>query len=112
MVNTFKSKVPFPFEIMEVSSETVCILEEQNYFDEQFDNPDQARTLFYESIAHSLVKKFIDGDELIWGQQEFEIMLAKLCVEQALNELESNNVIDIFENEDGEKIVVLKSIYL
>lgn len=108
MVKTFKSKVPFPFEIMEVSSQAVSILEEECFFDEQFDKPDEAKTLFYEHFANSLIKKFIDGHDLIWEQIEFETMISKVSIEQAVNELESQNLVDIFTNEDGEKIIVLK----
>lgn len=108
MVKTFKSKVPFPFEIMEVSSQAVCILDEESFFEEQFDNPDEAKTLFYEHFANSLIKKFIDGDDLIWEQLEFDNMVSKVSIEQAVNELESQNLVNIFIGEDGEKIVVLK----
>lgn len=108
MVETYKSKVPYPLEVSEVSSEAVQCLEEENYFSEQFDFPEQARTLFYEKFASSLIGKFIDGSELIWIQNEFEKLVIQASVEQSVNELEIMNVVDVFEDDCGEKIIVLK----
>lgn len=108
MIETYKSKVPFPIEVSKVSSETVQILTEQNYFEDQFDYPGNAMTFFYEKFGTSLVQKFIDGNELIWEESEFEILIVKISVEQIVNELELNEVVNIFEDEHGEKIIVLK----
>jgi len=102
------SVVPYPLEVSEVSSETVKILEEENYFSEQFDFPEQARTLFFDKFAGSLIQKFIDGDELIWQESEFEKLVIQVSVEQSVYELEIMNLVDVFEDDFGEKIVVLK----
>lgn len=108
MVETYMSVVPYPLEVSEVSSETVKILEEENYFSDQFDYPEQARTLFFDKFAGSLIQKFIDGDELIWHENEFEKLVIQASVEQSVNELEIMNLVDVFEDDFGEKIVVLK----
>lgn len=108
MIETYKSKVPYPIEVSEVSSETVQILIEENYFDEQFDYPEQAKTLFFDKFATSLIVKFIDGTDLMWEENEFEVLVIKTSVEQIVNELELKNLVNVFEDERGEKIVVLK----
>jgi hypothetical protein len=110
MVKTYESTVPYPLVVSEVSSEVVEILEEENYFSEQFDYPEQAKTLFFDRIASSLIPKFIDGGELIWGKDEFTKLIMQVSVEQSVNELESKNLVDVFEDESGEKIVVLKKL--
>lgn len=108
MIETYKSQVPYPIEVSEVSSETVQFLIEENYFEEQFDYPEQAQTLFFDKFAASLIIKFIDGTELMWEENEFEILVIKTSVEQIVNELEIKNLVNVFEDERGEKIVVLK----
>lgn len=108
MIETYKSMVPYPIEVSEVSSETVRVLTDENYFEEQFDYPEQAKTLFFDKFASSLIIKFIDGTELIWEENEFEILVIKTSVEQIVNELEIKNLVNVFEDERGEKIVVLK----
>ena len=110
MVETYKSKVPYPLEVSEVSSEAVQILEDENYFSEQFDYPEQAQTLFYEKFATSLIQKFVDGSEIIWTENEFEKLVILASVEQSVNELEIMNLVDVFEDGSGEKIIVLKKI--
>lgn len=108
MIETYKSKVPFPIEVSEVSSETVRILNEEKYFEEQFEYPEQAKTLYYERLASSLIIKFIDGCELIWCDQEFQDLIVKSYIEQLVNEMEFNKIVNVFEDESGEKIVVLR----
>ena len=108
MVETYKSKVPYPLEVSEVSSDAVRILDDENYFSEQFDFPEQAPTLFYEKFASSLIQKFVDGSEIIWTENEFEKLVILASVEQSVNELETMNLVDVFEDGSGEKIVVLK----
>jgi hypothetical protein len=108
MIETYKSKVPFPLEVSAVSSEAVELLEDENYFSEQFDNPEEAKTLFYEKFGSSLIGKFIDGIELMWNETEFEKIVIQASVEQSVNELEEKQYVDVFEDDEGEKIVVLK----
>lgn len=108
MLKTYKSKIPYPSEVSEVSSEVVCTLEEENYFTDQFDYPEEAKTLFYDRIAGSLIQKFIDGIELMWDDEEFCKLIIKTSVEQSVIELERRNIVDVFEDEKGEKLVVLK----
>jgi hypothetical protein len=108
MVETYKSKVPYPLEVSEVSSDAVRILDDENYFSEQFDFPEQAQTLFYEKFASSLIQKFVDGSEIIWTESEFEKLVILASVEQSVNELEIMNLVDVFEDGSGEKIIVLK----
>lgn len=108
MAETYKSTVPYPFEVSEISSEAIGILEGENYFNDQFDYPEQAKTLFYDKLASSLIVKFIDGVELMWEENEFEKLLIQASVEHAVNELESKKLVDVFEDDFGEKIVVLR----
>jgi len=108
MIETYKSKVPFPTEVSAVSSEAVELLIEENYFSEQFDSPEEAQTLFYEKFGSSLVIKFIDGVELMWSEDEFAKIVIQASVEQSVNELEQKKFVDVFVDDDGEKIVVLK----
>lgn len=108
MAETYKSTVPYPFEVSEISSEAVEILENENFFNDQFDYPEQAKTLFYDKLASSLIVKFIDGVELMWEENEFEKLLIQASVEHAVNELESKKLVDVFEDDFGEKIVVLR----
>ena len=49
MLKTYRSKIPYPSEVSEVSTEVVTTLDEENYFTEQFDQPEEAKTLFYEA---------------------------------------------------------------
>lgn len=112
MTEKYNSKIPFPLEVCEVSSETIQILESENFFVEQFEFPEEAKTLFYERFGESLIKKFIDGDELIWSENEIGELINKACVEQAVDELEKKGIIDVFDHDDGEKIVVLKKSFL
>jgi hypothetical protein len=108
MLKTYKSKIPYPSEVSEVSCEVVTTLEEENYFTEQFEDPEEAKTIFYDKFAGSLIKKFIDGHELMWSDEEFGKLIMQASVEQAVNELEKKDLVDVFEDELGEKIVVLK----
>lgn len=108
MVNTFNSTVPYPYEVTEVSSEAVHMLDQENYFIDQFDYPEDARTLFFDKFAVSLISKFIDGIELMWNDSEFTKLVIQASVEQSVNELESMNMVDVYDDGTGEKIVVLR----
>ena len=103
MLKTYRSKIPYPSEVSEVSTEVVTTLDEENYFTEQFDQPEEAKTLFYDKFANSLIKKFIDGDELMWDDEEFGKLIIQASVEQAVNELEEKDLVVVFEDDNGEK---------
>lgn len=108
MIETYESKIPYPYEVSEVSSETVQLLDEENYFNDKFDYPDKAKTLFYEMFAASLIVKFIEGIELTWQENEFEAIMVHASVEQSVFELEIMKVVDVFDDDNGDKIIVLK----
>lgn len=108
MLDAINSTITFPQEVRDVAQQAVNILEEQSYFDDNFDDLENARVLFFEKLGLSLIPKFIEGYELIWDENEFEIIIVKATVEHAINELERNNLVDVFEDGDGEKFVVLK----
>lgn len=108
MIDTYKSKIPFPNEVSQVSSHTVKVLEEEEYFTDNFDYPENAMTLFYEKFAASLILKFINGVELMWCDDEFQVLIVKISIEQIVNELEFKEVVNVFEDQDGEKVVVLR----
>lgn len=112
MTEKYNSKIPFPLEVCEVSSETIQILESENFFIEQFEFPEEAKTLFYERFGESLIKKFIAGDELIWNENEISELINMASVEQAVEELERKGILDVFVHDDGEKVVVLKKTFL
>lgn len=108
MIKTYESKIPYPHEVSEVSSETVQLLDDENYFNDKFDYPDKAKTLFYEMFASSLIKKFISGIELTWQEREFELIMVHASVEQSVIELEIMKVVDVFDDENGDKIIVMR----
>lgn len=108
MIETYESKIPYPYEVSEVSSETVQILDEENYFNDKFDYPDKAKTLFYEKFAASLIVKFIEGIELTWAEKEFEAIMVHASVEQSVIELEIMKLVDVFDDDNGDKIIVLR----
>ena len=108
MIKTYESRNTYPHEVSEVSSETVQLLDEENYFEDKFDYPDKAKTLFYEMFAASLIKKFIEGIELTWHENEFESIMIHASVEQSVIELEIMKVVDVFDIDNGDKIVVLR----
>lgn len=108
MIQTYESKIPYPHEVSEVSSETVQMLDDENYFDDKFDYPEKAKKLFYEKFASSLIGKFIDGTELTWQEREFETIMVHASVEQSVLELEIMKVVDVFDDDNGDQIIVLK----
>jgi len=111
MCETFHSKMTLPIEVSEVASEAVIILEDQNYFNDTFHFPEKAKLFFYESLGKSLIKKFINGAEIMWSDNEFFKLIVVVGIEHTVNEMEEMKIVDIFEEDCGERIIVLKDGY-
>lgn len=98
MTETIKSKTTFPKEISRVSTNAVLSLENQGYFNVQFEKVEEAKSLFYDRFSESLLSKFISGDDIEWKQEEFEKVLLLASVEHAIYELECEGKVHRFDD--------------
>lgn len=98
MTITIKSRTTFPCEVSRVSNEAVLLLEEQGFFTSQFNQTEEAKTLFYNRFSESLLSKFIDGDDIEWEEEEYQRIFSRVCVEHAVFELECEGEIHRFDD--------------
>ena len=98
MTGTIESKATYPKEISRVSTHAVLTLEDQGYFNDQFEKVEEAKTLFFDRFSESLLSKFISGDDIEWEREEFEKVLFSASVEHAVYELECEGKLHRFDD--------------
>lgn len=94
----FNSHKTFPQAISDKSSEAVLHLDEFGFFEQEFNCPEDAKTLFYEKLCESLIPKFIKGAELTWDAEELYALIIDSSVRHGINELENEGIVHVFDN--------------
>lgn len=98
MKERFISNTTFPQAVCDKSMEAVSFLEDSGFFTNEFNQPDEAMKLLYESLCRSLIPKFIDGSELSWEFEELYAILIDSSVRQSINELEKDGIVHVFDD--------------
>ncbi len=106
MNSTYQSTTIFPETVRQVAFDTVDTLTDFNYFEDRFNDPQEAKKSFFEGFGHSLISKFLKGDDLIWCELEFKRLMEDIGFHYYIEEMASMNLINVFDCEDGDKIIV------
>lgn len=81
-----------------MSTEAVQDLDDQGFFASEFNQTEEAKTLFYNRFSESLLSKFINGDDIEWEEGEYDQIFSLACVEHAVFELECEGELHRFDD--------------
>jgi hypothetical protein len=98
MTELIKKRTTFPSEVSRVSSKAVFALERQGFFTSEFNQAEEAKSLFYDRFSESLLSKFINGEDIEWENDEYERVFSVASVEQAVYELECEGKVHRFDD--------------
>lgn len=67
------------------------------------EEPDVTPEVLYEELCKSLMTKWLDGNELVWTEEEILNVMQMAMVNSIVERLKSEGYVDSIEDENGEE---------
>lgn len=96
-----------PDSVRDVINDYISSVEESGFFispEIPQGYEENGKIYLWNLLVDNLIKKFIDGDDLILTLNEFEVVLTRTCVYTMMDRMVDKGFLDTFENENGEEM--------